>query len=101
MVRVVLLLGGFNPADASAIGDEVAHVESWDWYSMVNGPSLDPGPNPYPHAHIYPQEVECAACEWAAAQVVGPPIVYEVEVESVMWINRERAPSLEGTKPTG
>lgn len=70
LIRVVLLLGGFNPADGPGTGDEVAHVESWDWYTMING--LTDGPIP-----------------------ADPPITYDVEVESVVWINRERPPSLE------
>jgi len=71
-VRVVLLLSGTPPAHEDPI--DVAHVESWDWYSMIN-PDLEFGRS--------------------------LTNVIEVEVESVTWINRERAPTVGPTEPTG
>lgn len=56
MIRVVLLI------EPTTEGDPLHEVESWDWYSLING---DP---------MY----RCAP------DFVGT----EVEVESVEWVNR-------------
>lgn len=51
------------------MGDLPAPVrEQRRWWMPPPTVRLSPAENPYRHAHIYPQEIECPACEWAAAQ---------------------------------